>query len=54
VVAAHKDLSDDALLARAPIVWQEAECDLIDRVPQRYPEALGVWILSRREPRTDD
>jgi cyclopropane fatty-acyl-phospholipid synthase-like methyltransferase len=54
VVEALKDLSDDALLARAPIVWQEAECDLIDRVPQRYPEALGVWILSRREPRTDD
>jgi len=47
VVAAIKDRSDDALLASAPTVWKDAERDLIDRIPARYPEALGIWILVR-------
>ncbi len=54
VVAGLKDLSDDELLARAPIIWKDAECDLIDRVPARYPEALGIWILSQRPSPQDD
>ncbi|MBK7950071.1 MAG: methyltransferase domain-containing protein [Deltaproteobacteria bacterium] len=49
VVARFKDLSDEALLEQAPVVWSEAESDLIDRVPRRYPEALGLWLLTRRE-----
>lgn len=48
VVAGLKDLSDDELLARAALVRREAEADLIDRIPTRYPEALGIWVLSRR------
>lgn len=52
VVAACKDLSDEALLEQAPLVWREAERDLIDRIPTRYPEALGIWLLARR-PRSD-
>jgi hypothetical protein len=48
VVAELKDLSDDELLARAAMVWKDAEADLIDRIPTRYPEALGIWILSQR------
>ena len=50
VISGLKELSGDALLARAPAIWKDAECDLIDRIPKRYPEALGIWILS---PRTD-
>ncbi|MFO0689654.1 MAG: methyltransferase domain-containing protein [Myxococcota bacterium] len=49
VVARFKDLADDALLEQAPLIWREAESDLIDRIPRRYPEALGIWILTRRD-----
>lgn len=49
VVARFKDLSDEALLEQASVVWSEADSDLIDRVPRRYPEALGIWLLTRRE-----
>ena len=53
VVASLKDLSDDEVLARAPMIWKEAESDLIDRIPGRYPEALGIWILSQRTSASD-
>ena len=54
VISGLKELSGDALLARAPAIWKDAECDLIDRIPARYPEALGIWILSQRPSPQDD
>ena len=42
--------AEDSVSTLSPIdrLRYLAENDLIDRVPKRYPEALGLWILVER------
>jgi hypothetical protein len=51
-IPSKRDLpDDDALLARAGGIQSAAGRDVRDRIPVRYPEALGIWILARPHDR---
>lgn len=40
-------LDDAALLSQVEALQDAARSDVVDRVPTRYPESLGIWILSQ-------
>ncbi len=46
-IPSKSDAPDDAGLLRQASALQEiAQKDIIDRIPEQYPEALGIWILA--------
>lgn len=49
--ASTNALDEQELITHSPQIWQDAERDIRDQIPQRYRQALGIWILANPNSR---